>query len=316
VKCSKCGYLGFESGIRCKNCGFDFSLLSEPEPIQTNESSAGSGHLPIPDSPEWLEKLNQGQEASSSGAAQRTPNVQRFLEHSLPAMPPGDTKPTSSARGPELPLFGPSDDDAPPAQLRAGPRPPLAVRRTPDAARVRALVKEITSSASGDDEPVLRFADVPASALESAESGARLDMAPAGAASKRLAAFVIDLVVLAAIGATVVYLTLRMVDLPFASWRALPRGPMTGFFGLVAFAYISSFTALGGQTIGKMAMGLRVVAVSGAPLGAAAAIRRAVASLVSVTTLGLGFLPALIGPSRLAVHDRLAGTRVVDSREA
>ena len=28
VKCPKCDYLGFETGNRCKNCGYDFSLLS------------------------------------------------------------------------------------------------------------------------------------------------------------------------------------------------------------------------------------------------------------------------------------------------
>ena len=27
MKCPKCDYLGFETGDRCKNCGYDFSLL-------------------------------------------------------------------------------------------------------------------------------------------------------------------------------------------------------------------------------------------------------------------------------------------------
>jgi len=31
VKCPKCHYLGFETGDRCKNCGYDFSLLSIAE---------------------------------------------------------------------------------------------------------------------------------------------------------------------------------------------------------------------------------------------------------------------------------------------
>ena len=35
MKCPKCDYLGFETGDRCKNCGYDFSLIelasSEPE---------------------------------------------------------------------------------------------------------------------------------------------------------------------------------------------------------------------------------------------------------------------------------------------
>ena len=28
MKCPKCSYLGFETGDRCKNCGYDFSLLA------------------------------------------------------------------------------------------------------------------------------------------------------------------------------------------------------------------------------------------------------------------------------------------------
>ena len=30
MKCPKCGYLGFETGDRCRNCGYDFSLSVEP----------------------------------------------------------------------------------------------------------------------------------------------------------------------------------------------------------------------------------------------------------------------------------------------
>ena len=36
MKCPKCEYLGFETGDRCKNCGYDFSLMvipAEPQDI-------------------------------------------------------------------------------------------------------------------------------------------------------------------------------------------------------------------------------------------------------------------------------------------
>ena len=29
MKCPKCDYLGFETGDRCKNCGYDFSLAAD-----------------------------------------------------------------------------------------------------------------------------------------------------------------------------------------------------------------------------------------------------------------------------------------------
>ena len=34
MKCPKCGYLGFESGDRCRNCGYEFSLsVSTSDPM-------------------------------------------------------------------------------------------------------------------------------------------------------------------------------------------------------------------------------------------------------------------------------------------
>ena len=31
MKCPKCRYIGFETGDRCRNCGYEFSLLSDAE---------------------------------------------------------------------------------------------------------------------------------------------------------------------------------------------------------------------------------------------------------------------------------------------
>jgi uncharacterized RDD family membrane protein YckC len=56
-----------------------------------------------------------------------------------------------------------------------------------------------------------------------------------------------------------------------------------------------------------------VVADNGAPVDAAGAMRRTSAGLVSFQLLGFGFIPALFGDHR-ALHDRLAGTRVVRVR--
>ena len=32
MKCPKCAYLGFDTGERCRNCGYDFSLMTRPSP--------------------------------------------------------------------------------------------------------------------------------------------------------------------------------------------------------------------------------------------------------------------------------------------
>jgi uncharacterized RDD family membrane protein YckC len=137
-----------------------------------------------------------------------------------------------------------------------------------------------------------------------------------GAAGDRLAAAAVDHVILAAIDLAVVYLTLRMAGLTMADWSLLPLAPLAVFLLLLEVSYFCAFTAIGGQTIGKMAMGIRVVTDEGAPVDGACAIRRTLAGTVSAIVLGLGFVPALFGSERRALHDRLTHTRVVDLRSA
>jgi uncharacterized RDD family membrane protein YckC len=82
---------------------------------------------------------------------------------------------------------------------------------------------------------------------------------------------------------------------------------------LIAGGYFTLFTAAGGQTIGKMAAGIRVVPMdedsARVPLGQS--VLRAVAYAISVLPIGLGLVPALTGADRRTFHDRLADTRVV-----
>jgi uncharacterized RDD family membrane protein YckC len=77
--------------------------------------------------------------------------------------------------------------------------------------------------------------------------------------------------------------------------------------------YLAAFAAVGGQTIGKMAFGLRVVADDQQPLDMGAATMRALGSIASFLPLGLGFVPAFLGDEHRAIHDRLTGTRVVQN---
>ena len=45
MKCPKCDYLGFEEVDRCRNCGYDFSLMSAPEipelPLRSDHADLG-----------------------------------------------------------------------------------------------------------------------------------------------------------------------------------------------------------------------------------------------------------------------------------
>src|SRR3989338_3388128 len=100
MKCPKCGYLGFESGDRCRNCGYEFSLSDgKLDPLDL--------------------ALDLGPDES------RPPlDLDRIIGAPEPAHPD------------DLPLFG---DDAPLIRASSRPRAPLGVRRaTPEVPRARA----------------------------------------------------------------------------------------------------------------------------------------------------------------------------------
>jgi uncharacterized RDD family membrane protein YckC len=132
----------------------------------------------------------------------------------------------------------------------------------------------------------------------------------------RIAAAVIDAIVIVAIDVGVIYLTLRLCGLTLAELRLLPPVPLGAFLLLLAGGYIICFTVAGGQTIGKMATRIRVVPVPERDWGngrvaLGSAVLRAVGCLVSLMTGGLGYVPALVSHDHRALHDRLADTRVV-----
>jgi uncharacterized RDD family membrane protein YckC len=149
-------------------------------------------------------------------------------------------------------------------------------------------------------------------ANESEGTDAENGTAPVAA---RLLGGAIDLALLGAIDLAVLYLTLRLCELEFSQAAAIPLAPFLAFLALLNGGYVTAFTAAGGQSIGKMAAGTRVVNADEAawtdriPLGQA--VVRAVGYLVSALPAGLGFLPAFFAPDGRAVHDRIAHTRVV-----
>jgi uncharacterized RDD family membrane protein YckC len=75
--------------------------------------------------------------------------------------------------------------------------------------------------------------------------------------------------------------------------------------------YACYFTGTTGQTLGKMAAGLRVVDSGGQPPGYLRAFTRAVMGTLGVLAAGSGLLPMLFDPARRALHDRVFRTRVI-----
>jgi uncharacterized RDD family membrane protein YckC len=82
--------------------------------------------------------------------------------------------------------------------------------------------------------------------------------------------------------------------------------------GIVLSAiYFIGFIGGCGQTPAKMLLAVRVVRRDGRPAGYGRAFLRWVGYGFGVLTLGLGFSIALLNRDRRALHDWLAGTRVV-----
>lgn len=235
----------------------------------------------------------------------------------------------ASRRADALPLFLDTADDRPLINFPAAPRAPLSVRRTSDTprgkpaslSRRRLTLDEDpqldlsdepapvdTAGGKPGDVPRDRPRDRPGTSTHAAVTSSAVEPCTPGA---RIGAAMLDLGMLLVVDLLVLYFTLRMAALSFGEWQLLPLVPLAFFLLLVKGAYYWAFTAIGGQTIGKMAMRIRVIADEGVALDPTTALRRTILASTSVLTFGAAFLPALVRRDRRAVHDQIARTRVV-----
>ncbi len=87
---------------------------------------------------------------------------------------------------------------------------------------------------------------------------------------------------------------------------------VNGLTTLIGIAYIVGlWTYWGGQTVGKKAMGIKIVKADGTPFGLVPAIIRYVGYIISGVVLLLGFIWILFDPNKQGWHDKIAGTYVV-----
>ncbi|MDP2053832.1 MAG: RDD family protein, partial [Acidobacteriota bacterium] len=320
MKCPKCGYLGFETTDRCRNCQYDFSLSpfsTEPDlALRPDPASESSGDFELPAIKRQTDNLAAGAldldrlfGDAESGTAVASEPRSGALEPSAPSLM-SLAEPHARAEPEHEPPDVPADpnalpfDDAP--LLPRAARTPLAVRRaTPEIPRNRPRTTRPVRM-----EAPLAFEPAPApptsaevSAL-AAETVASLMQAPTLAA--RVGAGVIDLALLAAVDAAVLFLTLRISGLQttIEDLRVIPVVPFAAFLALLAFGYVAAFTVAGGQTIGKMLLGLRVIGDDGRPIDAAGGVLRAVGCMLVPATLGLSYVPAFFSSDHRALHDR------------
>ena len=128
MKCPKCGYLGFESVDRCRNCGYDFSLSPTADILELplRPTAAMSAN---PERPQPLDDLS-----FLDVTALLNPFVFRTSEQ-----PEG----SRSGRAPafisaDLPLFGAAIPDDVPLITRPSPPRPPACRASRHARRAAA----------------------------------------------------------------------------------------------------------------------------------------------------------------------------------
>jgi uncharacterized RDD family membrane protein YckC len=295
MKCPKCGYIGFEQTDRCRNCGYDFVLAASPVP-EPDLPLRRTEAAPLGD----FDLGDAGPPAAGEARGAR----RRYDPDLDPRVtPPGRTP------GIDLPLFEDAAAAEAPLVPAAAATPPLAVRRsTPPAvrARPRATPRVVMPA----PETRLPLADGPFA------PPMRVDPQDAADASlpspgSRILAGVLDWSLFLGVDAVVLYFTLKICRLDVAEALLLPLPPLVAFLVLLNGGYIALLTAAGGQTLGKMACGLKVVGPDDGAVPPGRAIARTVLLLLATLAAGLGLLPILLTSSRRGVHDQLAGTRVV-----
>jgi uncharacterized RDD family membrane protein YckC len=145
-------------------------------------------------------------------------------------------------------------------------------------------------------------------------SGIPVDQLDLASISHRFVALLLDGLI---VGLPALVFTVGMI---YPTGLGRPGGFPPGFQMIsllllpLAVVYHGWMLAARGQTLGKMALRIRVVNPDGAPLRAGQAWGRAVLQRLFLSCLSvLDYLPAFLTPERTCIHDLLAKTRVIRS---
>ena len=284
MRCPNCQHIVFGDVTVCAGCGHDLSLLQHRQALSV---------LELKTDPEPIGKLPDFPLHHPAASV-------------IPKQAHSDEKmPKSSAVHSAMPLF-PFSRKVSDVEATARPAAsrPLSVRRkTSEISKPRSHTLQ-TSPVR--EALTFDLADTP-TAAQTAVSVPVLETFRILAL--RIKAGLVDVALLLSIDAVVVYLTLRFTGLPVFLIGRLLFFPLAAFLLVLNIGYVVALTAVGGQTIGKMAFGLRVQKDDGSPVTVVTALGRTAAYVVSLLPAGLGFTGLFFG-KRLALHDLLADTRV------
>ena len=335
MRCTKCHYLSFEPEPRCKNCGHDLSIDEmeldlapvERDALADFDLDLSGDHTGSGSRASTAPTRSRAREYDGGVATMTPPAMAKPVAKPAPQVVRASAPMTAPIMTTELPLFvrdmaDDEEDLTPLVKVPARPRPPLAVRKaTPDPAKLRARYAPVAHERDLlDDVEDVTYAPIAPTAMHSepalypteepaAFAPYMTDSADTVSMGTRVGAAVIDMAVLGGVAAVTIAFTLRVAELPFAQVATLPILPLLAFFALIGVGYEIMFTAANGQTIGKMLMGLRVVSDEDADR---VSLRQATVRALLMLPLGAG-LVAAFSETGLAVHDRVAHTRVVQA---
>jgi uncharacterized RDD family membrane protein YckC len=133
----------------------------------------------------------------------------------------------------------------------------------------------------------------------------------APALGRRLASAVYDLLLTAALVLVGTFPFLAVFGDSTHGWR---RHVLQAWVLALVGAYYVWFWTRGGQTLPMKTWRIRLVrADDGGPVNAGRAVHRYALAVLGLVAAGLGFAWALVDRDRQFLHDRLAGTALVDS---
>jgi uncharacterized RDD family membrane protein YckC len=272
------------------------------ERVRDRKRKRGDGDLPL---------FRDGEDAE----ADAEPEDETMGDEPVPSEPPVVTsrRPLAFADEPPRGLGTPlgeadEDEDLPlrPAEL---PLRAPEVAATPAADLRLAAASEPVSARHRPPEPPLDASSDEWSLGADPADAARPVERPAYSGERARAA-ALDLALLTVLWAIVVYFASRAAHVELMGLR--PAWPyLAGYLAFLGLSYAGYFTGTTGQTLGKIAVGLRVVDAGGRPPGYVRAFVRAALGSVGVLAAGAGLIPMLLDPARRALHDRVVKTRVV-----
>jgi uncharacterized RDD family membrane protein YckC len=130
----------------------------------------------------------------------------------------------------------------------------------------------------------------------------------------RFWAYLLDLIVISSIGRLIVYPIFRAMDLSLIKDNMF--APISILSAIIFYGYFVLMTKYMGQTLGKMAFGLKVIRMSGKPLDWSTVLfRELVGRFISATILVL-YIVAAFTNKKQGIHDLFADTTVVREKRA